>query len=406
MCGIVGIISKETMGLSSFQTSAFNQMLFVDQLRGMDGTGIFYNNKRYKPSVQLVKGAMTASAFLQTEAFIKADKQIYQQANFVIGHNRAATKGKHTFKNTHPFKVKHITLIHNGTLRTQKELHPDLEVDSHAICHSIAEIGYKKTLEKLNGAFALVWFNSKTGKLHFCRNHERPLFLIECNLCYVIVSEAKLAEWILSRNGIKIKKIVQVPTEKVFSFHIENMGVYTEEEVDYKDWYSSTWGGYGGYLKDKEEQLYKPLKFKKGDVVRFRTGRMIGKEGALGNYIEADIFKNQYINEKKYIDLDYEDKWRIKVIPSKKAPLTSSLRHEYNCAGEIINTSLSSDGKTTFYYVDNIIIIDEESNTVPNKGALVECDSCHEFSRESHVYIQGFLMCPSCCQSTFNSHFG
>lgn len=46
MCGIVGVIGKAKMGLSQVDQKVFEQMLLVDQIRGQDGTGIFYNNKR------------------------------------------------------------------------------------------------------------------------------------------------------------------------------------------------------------------------------------------------------------------------------------------------------------------------------------------------------------------------
>jgi len=35
------------------------------------------------------------------------------------------------------------------------------DVDSHAICHSIVEKGYKETIEGIEGSFALCWYDIK-----------------------------------------------------------------------------------------------------------------------------------------------------------------------------------------------------------------------------------------------------
>lgn len=204
MCGIVGILAKTKMGFYQTQVSVFKEMLYADQLRGKDGTGIFYNNGS---KICTLKAPSSSSRFLHDPLVVKAMESLSGDSLFAVGHNRSATIGEHNHENTHPHRGKHITLIHNGTLRSHKEL-ADVESDSLAICKSIADIGAEKTLEKLNGAFALVWYNANNKTINICRNTERPLFLLETGNCYVFASEPKMAEWIIERNKLNFTSCI------------------------------------------------------------------------------------------------------------------------------------------------------------------------------------------------------
>src|SRR5688500_5153933 len=195
MCGIVGVISKRKNGLFHSDIDIFTDLLFADQLRGAHGTGMFYDVDGVGHAF---KGPMPSSSFLRSEKIGPVFNTVVQKSNFLIGHNRHATKGGVSFDSTHPFIEGETVLIHNGTLPSHKHI-KDVEVDSHAICHSINEIGHIETLKKIDGAFALVWFDGNTKKLHFIRNTERPLHIVETDDLIVMSSEAGLVEWILKR---------------------------------------------------------------------------------------------------------------------------------------------------------------------------------------------------------------
>lgn len=235
MCGIVGMISKNTSGFYQSDLKVFKEMLWADQLRGVDGTGVFLVNKEGK--VEVAKDAVPASSFI-THQMTNVDKGIIQEARIVIGHNRAATKGTKIKANTHPFTENKVTLVHNGTLYTHKHL-ADVEVDSHAICHSMSSKGYVKTLKELWGAFALVWFNEQNKHLYLARNKERPLNIVETKDMFIISSEPGLATWILERNNEKILKITELKPEKIYSFNLEKLDLFQENEVKYRKEYKS-----------------------------------------------------------------------------------------------------------------------------------------------------------------------
>lgn len=177
MCGIVGIATAETNGFSYKELEAFETMLFLDTLRGWDSTGVFgvTNDK----DVHIVKGAVNGPDFLKQSEWREQRGVMSGRGKFLIGHNRAATRGSVNDKNAHPFWVDDkIILVQNGTMRGGHKHHKDVEVDTEAITHVIAETpDVEEALNKIDASYALVWYNTENHKLHIIRNNERPLYL-------------------------------------------------------------------------------------------------------------------------------------------------------------------------------------------------------------------------------------
>lgn len=205
MCGIVGIIQTDLGGVSDRYYEVFNQMLIANALRGQDGTGVFAATDWGASKTLKVSGH--PFNLLNSPEYEKWTKDRQKKSSrFIIGHNRLATTGKKTLQNAHPFVHKHITMVHNGTLdkfSTDLDL-KKYEVDSEALCASIAEDGIDKAMSKTAGAWAIIFHNSQDNTLNILRNFERPLFFCRDQFFnrILLASEPGMMQWIIDRNGL------------------------------------------------------------------------------------------------------------------------------------------------------------------------------------------------------------
>lgn len=262
MCGIVGVLTTEKGTWSKDAVDFFKQSLFTDTLRGFDSTGVFLTNKKLK-SPNVFKKAIAAPDFLQLRA-VKNLISNNQDWNIMIGHNRAATKGRVKDDTSHPFQINGITLVHNGTVYGHSKL-PDgnkFTVDSEAITHSIAKIGPEETIKQLDGAFTLVWYNENDNTLNMVRNEERPFAFAKVKYrdTILMASEAHMLQWLAVRNKMQLEKIILPKPGQLFSWVVD-------KEVN-KEWWNpqsikkveirpkKIWNGYSNYAWSDEESYY------------------------------------------------------------------------------------------------------------------------------------------------------
>lgn len=234
MCGIVGMVSSNKAGFYNAHQKIFKDMLWADAVRGDDSTGVFGVNKY--GNVDFLKEKGSPAELFKTKEWDDFESDIFSQFHMVVGHNRKATRGATTDENAHPFVEGNTILVHNGTLFNHSSLtEKKVEVDSHAILHSIVERGYEKTIEELDGAFTLVWYDTKEKELYIIRNEQRPLFIANTEGAWFFASEEKMLKWCISREEVKIADITNCKPGTLYTFNLE----------------------------DKETMWYKPLKLKK-----------------------------------------------------------------------------------------------------------------------------------------------
>ena len=176
MCGIVGYIAKDDKEYQNARRGFFKYALALDTLRGGDSTGVISVDKKFT-----VRGFRTLAPGL----FYAPSKDFEERVPngwAMIGHNRAATVGKVTIDNAHPFHVGSIHLVHNGTLVDDGSSLPtydySVDVDSHQIAIALNSVPPKDAvsiLEKIDGDFALVWTDSRDKSINMCRNAGRPM---------------------------------------------------------------------------------------------------------------------------------------------------------------------------------------------------------------------------------------
>lgn len=232
MCGIVALISKGKHGMSKAECDAFDNLLYVDALRGMDSTGVVLVDNY--GDMELAKEASDANAFRKTPEYKSIMTKAFRNGSVLIGHNRAATKGSVTDENAHPFVVDdRITLVHNGTLWNHKRL-ANTEVDSHAIATVIHNNGddVEAALQEIDGAYALIWHDFKNKSINIVRNAQRPMHWIETDMCWIYASEMNMIEWILARHTTlkPVGKVCMQPVGALTTFTQMN----TQGEWDVK----------------------------------------------------------------------------------------------------------------------------------------------------------------------------
>ena len=285
MCGIVGVIANSKAILSA-EKKVFNQMLQIDTLRGPDSTGVAVTDA--KANVATYKYAVDGYAFTSMKQYQKLMTAAHSPT-LLLGHNRWATTGLVNHENAHPFECDDITMVHNGSLKTWTNLHKSSEtdVDSQAICYNIAHEGLKATVEKLNGAFTLVVFNSTDNTVSFVRNDERPLWLAEHKTKDILffASEPEMIQLACSRNSIDINEPWSLNTEVIVTYDLGAKNVLSTESVEEVKFYtppasaksSSHWwdddnyhyNRYGSYGSTKYPTLWEKHKLTPNDKVVF-----------------------------------------------------------------------------------------------------------------------------------------
>jgi len=393
MCGLVSVITKGKNGFSQKEVEAFSQLLYIDQVRGRDGTGIIYNVKKNKAHVRTLKAAYKSSIFVETKEYKEAERTLFNESNFVIGHNRAATKGKINVDCTHPFREDHITLVHNGTLYEHNSLDKDAVNDSHAICSSMAKIGYKETLKKIDGAFALIWFDTKERSLFLCRNIQRPLSIVECTTCFIIASEPNMAQFVANRNSLKVIKTIEVEPKKVFKFNLEDMTKWEEEAVEYRPFYiapTHTAPTYEGdkYLVNKKEYKY-------GDTIRFKAAGLTKGKGDVYT-LDGLINKWPNVSPAYLTNTDFEEQVRVKVYGTHK--YLQNFVNKRDLVGEV--TAIVIKDGVQSYILKNIK--EKELFNIGSWNPLLEhkehnwCESCYSLFSGKATIVDGMECCPKC----------
>ncbi|MCP4364972.1 MAG: hypothetical protein GY800_06690 [Planctomycetes bacterium] len=216
MCGLVGVAGR----INKKENDVFRDLLMVDVVRGPHSTGIAAMQRN--DGDKLFKRALLPQDLFQMKGCDNLFND-FGMNKLLMGHNRWATVGKINAINAHPFERERIIGAHNGTLKMRHLLpdHNEFETDSENIFHGFETIGVKETLLKMNGAYALTWFEKGEGIFNVIRNDERSLFytFINDDKTFVYASEAWMIEGVLARNGFKHGGIL--PFEPMYHYTLE-----------------------------------------------------------------------------------------------------------------------------------------------------------------------------------------
>lgn len=275
MCGIVAVINKYTNGFTNQQLEAFESLLYIDGLRGLDSTGVIAVDNLGNFST--LKGAVPVTGFLGHKDWATIRPESFRQGSALIGHNRKATKGSIVDDNAHPFVINNeFALVHNGTMYGDHQKYAKVDVDSHAIAHLLHDKGIQRTIDEISAAYCFFWYDQRNSSVNVLRNNQRPMFWVETQDAYYYASEASFLDFAINRNNLKIisKEIKEQPefTHSIFTLKDKSWDVSSVDYVvkaksttttTYTKSYSPKWGE---YLDEYSNPDREPYKFGRGII--------------------------------------------------------------------------------------------------------------------------------------------
>lgn len=194
MCGIVGCI-----GVSN-PVGYLIEGLKELEYRGYDSAGIAVKDKN---DIKIIK-AVGKLKNLED----KVQKINLNIPKYGIGHTRWATHGKPTEINAHPHRGKFSAVVHNGIIENYQELKEFLESEGvEFVSQTDTEVivklfeyyyegdafeAFKKTLKKLEGAYAILLIIKEEDKIFFAKKGSPLIVAKNDDKIYFASSDAPL----------------------------------------------------------------------------------------------------------------------------------------------------------------------------------------------------------------------
>ena len=235
MCGIVGYVSIRDDICANEKEDFLQDALILDTFRGIDSTGLITLADDFTK--------YTHKELLEGWDFVRTDEYRAMPCGWAaIGHNRAATKGKVTRDNAHPFTHGPVSLVHNGTLHDMGRSLPNFcrlqDVDSLNIARALGHVApeeAKDVLRHIQGAYALVWTDERDGSVNISRNGQRPLHFAHNQAKTILwfMSDGRHLEMLKRRRWcgtVDMGQVWQFSTHNIFKF---KKGVLQPEVIKY-----------------------------------------------------------------------------------------------------------------------------------------------------------------------------
>lgn len=319
MCGLYAIIDKFGDGFDESDLNVFAQMAIMTQLRGMHNSGVYAVDRiNPKNAARIVKTVGHSHNLVYEKGWESWLKFAKEKAGILVGHGRYATVGKITKANGHPFKSNHITLVHNGTIRSGLDATHTEEVDSHNLCKQIAIDGFDEALKNIVGAYAIIAHDESTGKIVIAKNYERPLAFLETKDRIYIMSHDKALEYLYTlNNSMGYGKINTFASEKKyeFDFHTKKLEIAGDLGKVYKPTYGGTYYDYSKSNTPVISEKPAPTENKgcayqvEEDII-FQVTKIIAPEvGNVYTYVCTDEDKNKIFFKTDSNNPEWLDQW-------------------------------------------------------------------------------------------------
>jgi glucosamine--fructose-6-phosphate aminotransferase (isomerizing) len=285
MCGIVGC--KGVENTVNFLIEGLKEL----EYRGYDSAGIAVLDEN---ELKIIKAVGKLSNLEN-----KIKKLTFKHPLSGIGHTRWATHGKPTEINAHPHKGQFSAVVHNGIIENYQELKKELEnqgvefisqTDTEVIVKLFeyyykndALEAFKKTLVRLEGAYALLLITQKEPDKVFFAKKGSPLIVAKAKKgFYFASSDAPLIGYAQKAHYLEDDEWGYVDNElHIFRFD-EEISLAFKPLPSNRE--SAKKGGFRFYM---EKEIYEQY-----DVLKENTLGRNTEEGIKFEEVDKDFFKD------------------------------------------------------------------------------------------------------------------
>ena len=293
MCGLAGVILKERArheGSLAEIKRGFQNVLTSANDRGGHATGFAEITK--SGEYQLVKLALPAKLFFDSEDVVKTMRGIDKTSTILMGHTRYATQGSPLWSpNNHPIRAGHVIGTHNGWVSNDDELFDRFslsrfaEVDSEVIFRmadtskSVDEF-INERFTKIRGKASIVWCDLERPEYVYLLKGNNPLSMAYHKRLNLIVYgstweivKSSFDENELSRMKIKENRMIRINTK---TFKMVTTKVHWKpSELD-------------AHLSRAPKVSGKYANTVRGFVPRYSYGDSYRQENIFGNVVATD----------------------------------------------------------------------------------------------------------------------
>ncbi|WP_024790801.1 MULTISPECIES: glutamine--fructose-6-phosphate transaminase (isomerizing) [unclassified Lebetimonas] len=283
MCGIVGV--KGIKNPQDFLLEGLKEL----EYRGYDSAGIAVMDEGELKVIKAVGRLKNLEVKLKNVKFINL--------KLGIGHTRWATHGKPTEINAHPQTGKFSTVVHNGIIENYAEIKKELEAQNlNFISQTDTEVivklfehfyngnafeAFKKTLEKLKGAYAILLINEKDPEKIFFAKKGSPLIVAKNeDKFFFASSDAPLIGYVNSAHYLEDGEYGYVEDEICLFDHKAINPVFKPLPSSRE---SAKKGGFRFYM---EKEIYEQY-----DVLKENTLGRNTKEGIKFDELDKEFFE-------------------------------------------------------------------------------------------------------------------
>lgn len=320
MCGIFGLIQLDNKFIYTPSTptgvyldlkvpdseNVLKTLCVLSTFRGTDSAGLAEIDLD-STEVVVNKLPVNGLQFINTADWNASTQKTRLKNIAWLGHCRWGTVGGNSWKASHPFEFDSIVGVHNGTLSSYKHMYEKAVSDSEAIFYKLNTTQDPiEVLEKLNGSFALSWYDKVSNKVLFTRNKERPLCYLRNDKGLIFSSELQFIHFSTLRalgsdahkELWKNSEAGEFDTNKLYSYDPSNGSI---DEEPYKEWintptvYYSRNPIYTGRYENSTgvNKVEEQLPHKKGDLIEIiplsyteYQGNNEDKKGTLSGYTQ------------------------------------------------------------------------------------------------------------------------